>query len=141
MELVGVGTDLVDVERFRRVVSRTPRLVTRVFTAAELADARRRRDPTEPLAARFAAKEAAMKALGVGIGAVAMRDLEVVREVSGRPRLVLHGTAARRAQDAGVTDLLVTMSHTATAAVATVLAVGAGTDRAGVDRAGTERRP
>lgn len=125
-----MGTDLVDVDRFRTVLARRPRLADRVFTPGERRDAGRRRDPAPPLAARFAAKEAAMKALGVGLGTVALRDLEVVREASGRPRLRLHGTAARRARAAGIDGWLVTLSHTDTAAVATVVAVGPGRDGA-----------
>lgn len=130
MDVLGVGTDLVDLDRFRAVLARRPGLVERVFTPGEREDAGRRRDPAPSLAARFAAKEAAMKALGVGLGTVALRDLEVVREASGRPRLAVHGTAAQRARAAGIDAWLVTLSHTATAAVATVVAVGPGPDGA-----------
>ena len=76
--MIGVGIDAVDVERFRRSLARTPGLAERLFTAEERAYAAQRADPTERLAARFAAKEAVMKALGVGIGAFAFHDVEVV---------------------------------------------------------------
>ena len=76
--MIGVGIDAVDVERFRQSLARTPGLAERLFTADERAYAARRADPTERLAVRFAAKEAVMKALGVGIGAFAFHDVEVV---------------------------------------------------------------
>ena len=67
--IVGVGVDVVDVERFRRVLARTPTLRERLFTAAELAYVAPRLDPVPSLAARFAAREAVMKSLGLGLGA------------------------------------------------------------------------
>ena len=96
-DLIGIGTDLVDLDRFRTVLGRTPRIVQRLFTEGEQAYACGRRDPTERLGARFAAKEAAMKALGVGLGEVDFRDVEVVRLESGAPVLAVHGRAAERA--------------------------------------------
>ncbi len=128
--VVGVGTDLVDLDRFRKVIRRTPAIVERLFTDDERAYADRRRDPTEPLAARFAAKEAVLKALGLGLGSVPFRDIEVVRAESGQPSLVLHGNAERAARLRGVGGWMVTMSHTAHVAQAVALAVaGSGTER------------
>jgi holo-[acyl-carrier protein] synthase len=124
--VVGVGIDAVDVHRFRRSLARTPALHDRLFTDAELAYARQRRDPTERLAARFAAKEAVMKALGVGLGAFAVRDVEVVRATSGQPGLLLHAAAAALADRHGVVAWHLSMSHTETTAVAVALAMGAG---------------
>jgi len=123
--VVGVGTDLVDVDRFRRVLARTPTLADRVFTTGERAYADRQRDPTERLAVRFAAKEAVLKALGAGLGAAPLHDIEVVRDDSGRPDLVLHGAAAELAATRGVTAWLVTLSHTSLMAQATVIALQA----------------
>ena len=86
--VVGVGTDLVDLDRFRLAAERTPGILTRYFTEGERAYAERRQDPTERYAARFAAKEAVMKALGVGLGACELAEIEVVRdEDSGAPDL------------------------------------------------------
>ena len=120
--MIGIGVDLVEVERFRTSIERTPGILDRCFTVDERAYAEKRRDPAERFAVRFAAKEAVMKALGVGIGEVNLRDIEVVREEGGRPSLVLHGTAAARAAELGVTDWLLTMTHTATMAEAIAVA-------------------
>jgi len=120
--VIGLGLDAVDLERFRRVVARRPRLVARVFTDAERADVAGRADPVPGLAARFAAKEAAMKALGVGIGGVAFADVEVVRGALGAPELRATGRAARRAAVLGITEWHVSLTHTATVAAATVVA-------------------
>jgi len=120
----GVGIDAVDVDRFRRVIARRPRVADRVFTDSELADVARNPDPTPRLAARFAAKEAVMKALGVGIGAFAMRDVEVKRAESGAPGLVLVGRAASIAHGRGIGDWHVSLTHTDLVAIASVVAVG-----------------
>jgi holo-[acyl-carrier protein] synthase len=123
MNVVGVGIDAVDVGRYRRVLARRPGVAERTFTADELAYARRHSDPTQRLAARFAAKEAAMKALGVGLGACRLQDLEVVRDDDGRPSLVLHGAAAELARGRGVATMAISMTHTDTVASAIVLAL------------------
>ena len=97
--------------------------VDRLFTADERAYAEQRRDPTERYAVRFAAKEAAMKAMGLGIGAFPWRDVEVVRADSGAPSLVLHRRAAAVAREHGVSEWRLTLSHTATVAQAVALAL------------------
>ena len=122
--IIGIGNDLVDLDRFREVLQRTPTIVGRVFTEDEQRYARLRRDPTERFGARFAAKEATMKALGVGLGEVVMVDIEVVRAESGAPSLQLHGTAAAMAAERGVKRWLLTISHTDHLAQAIVVALG-----------------
>ena len=87
MTVIGIGIDAVDVERFRRVLERRPRLAERVFTDRERADMANRHDPVPGLAARFAAKEATMKALGIGIGSIRFSEVGVVRATSGAPSL------------------------------------------------------
>lgn len=125
--LVGVGVDAVDVPRFRRILARRPGFASRYFTETERADAGRSVDPTESLAARFAAKEAVMKALGAGLGAFAMTDVEVRRApgtgaTRNAPSIVLHGGAAALADahDAGTFHL--SLTHTAEVAIAFVVA-------------------
>lgn len=120
--MIGIGIDAVDVERFRRVLERTPSLAERLFTEDERTYARRRPDPTERLAARFAAKEAVMKAMGVGLGSCAFREIEVVRADSGIPSLLLHGTAAELAAARRIGRWYVSLTHTSLIAQAVVVA-------------------
>ena len=123
--MIGIGIDLVDVDRFRTVLERTPSMADRLFTDSERAYANQSDDPAMRLAARFAAKEAALKALGLGLGGMRMSEVEVVRHDDGRPELVLHGDAADVATTHGVTRWLVTISHTDKLAQATVVALSA----------------
>lgn len=121
--LIGLGIDSVEVERFRRVMQRTPGIVGRLFTADEQSYGQRFRDPAARLAARFAAKEATMKALGVGLGAFAFHDVEVRKEPSGRPLLHLSGGAAALAERRGATRFEVSITHTDLTAEAVVIAL------------------
>ena len=116
--IVGVGIDVVQVERLERALARTPRLRERLFTEAEQALER-----SESLAARFAAKEAVAKALGAP-GGLRWRDAEVVSDPSGRPRLVLHGGVADEAAAQGITTWHLSLSHDAGVATAVVVAEG-----------------
>lgn len=122
--MIGIGTDLVELDRFRAALARTPSLVDRLFTADEQRYAARRRDPTERYAARFAAKEAVMKAMGLGLGGVRFRDIEVVRAESGAPSVQLHGTAVDAASQLGVRRWLLTLTHTSSTAQAIAVALG-----------------
>ena len=121
--MIGIGADLVEVDRFRTALARTPRLTERLFSEEERADAGRRRDPAESLAARFAAKEAVMKALGVGLGSFPLVDVEVTRAPSGAPALRLHGSAAALAAERGVAEWRLTLTHTSRLAQAIAVAL------------------
>ena len=121
--LVGIGTDLVDIDRFRRVMRRRPSVAARLFTEHELAYAGRAADPSARLAARFAAKEATLKSLGLGLGGMRMSEIEVVRAEGGQPGLLLHGDASTTASARGVARWLLTISHTDRIAQATVVAL------------------
>jgi holo-[acyl-carrier protein] synthase len=121
--VVGVGTDLVEIPRFRLALERRPGLAARLFSDDERAYAARFRNPTPQLAARFGAKEAVMKALGVGLWKFAMRDVEVIRLPSGQPRLALHGKAAALATERGVTGWELTLTHSDFMAMAVAIAV------------------
>src|SRR3954465_8939422 len=91
----GLGTDLVEIERFRLALQRRASLPDRLFTDGEQQYAYEHHDPVSRLAVRFGAKEAVMKALGAGLGSFAFREVEVVRDDdSGAPSLALHGPAA-----------------------------------------------
>jgi len=120
--VVGVGVDAVDVPRFADVLERRPGIEERLFTEGERAYARQHTDPVPHLAVRFAAKEAVMKALGVGLGAFAWHDAEVVRAERGAPSLVFRGTLADLAADRGVACFHLSLTHTATVAIAFVVA-------------------
>lgn len=120
--VIGIGLDTVDVARFREVLSRRPRLVARVFTPAEREECEGRADPVPGLAARFAAKEATMKALGVGLGAFALKDVEVVKGPSGAPSLRTFGQASALVAAAGIDRLHVSLTHSALVASAVVVA-------------------
>jgi holo-[acyl-carrier protein] synthase len=119
MTTVAVGVDVVDVARFTLALQRRPRMVERLFTARERSDTSER---PERLAARFAAKEAVLKALGSGLGDASFRSIEVQREPSGAPVIVLYGRARELAAARGIATLHVSLSHTNTTATAFVVA-------------------
>jgi holo-[acyl-carrier protein] synthase len=121
--VVGLGLDLVDIPRFAAVLARRPTISERLFTLGERAYAGSLADPVPSLAARFAAKEAVMKAMGVGLGALDFDEVEVQRQPSGEPRLVLTGRAAELAVERAVRQWLVSLTHTSTAAAAVVVAL------------------
>ncbi|HVM97054.1 MAG TPA: holo-ACP synthase [Candidatus Acidoferrales bacterium] len=119
--IVGIGVDIVEVERIESALSnpRTgARFRERVFTPNEVAYCERRRNSQESYSARFAAKEAVMKALGRAYG---WREIEVAR-LDGPPTVVLYGRASRRAAELGVTRFHLALSHTAQTAIAYVVA-------------------
>ncbi|TAM84346.1 MAG: holo-ACP synthase [Jatrophihabitans sp.] len=119
--IVGLGVDVVDVARFRHSLERTPAMVARLFTGAEALRPSGQARSAESLAARFAAKEAAAKALGGG-GGMAWTDAEVVVDDAGRPSLRVSGTVAARAAHLGVTHWHVSLAHDGGIATATVVA-------------------
>ena len=124
MAPVAVGIDVVDVVRIRDVAERTPALLDRTYTEAELDYCRTARDPAERLAARWAAKEAVVKCLGGGVPGLDLRGIEVVRGADGAPGVRLTGDAAARADERGIRSWLISMSHTTTVAQAVVIALG-----------------
>jgi len=121
--MIGIGIDAVDVERFRRSLERTPTMRTRLFTPAELEYLVDRADPVPGLAARFAAREAAMKALDQGLGAWGFHDVSVVRIGLGPPKLLVVGHATEVAASLGVTSWRVSLTHTDSVAMAVVAAL------------------
>ena len=125
MHILGIGLDATDIPRVADVFARYgERFLRRVFTDGEIAYCTRRRNPVPHLAGRFAAKEAAMKALGTGQSqGVLWKDIEVVRR-GGPPRLQLHGGAARRAEVMKVRGSLLTITHSESLALAQVMLLG-----------------
>ena len=122
MNIIGIGLDATDIPRIADVFERyRDHFLRRVFTEHEIAYCTRRRNPAPHLAGRFAAKEAAMKALGTGHSrGVLWKDVEVFRE-TGAPQLRLHGEAARLADGMGVRRSLLTITHSDALAMAQVL--------------------
>ena len=120
--LVTVGTDVVDVERLRRLLGRRSEFVSWVFTSEEQSTWPRWRDPAPHLAGRFAAKEATIKALGAGLWEFGFRDVEVFSRPTGQPRLRLSGNALRRADAQHVARWEVSVSHSDLVAIAVVVA-------------------
>ena len=121
MAIVGVGIDVVPVDRFAETLARTPTMIARLFTAAEQVTGAGTPRTAESLAARFAAKEALAKSLGAG-GGMLWTDAEVVVDDAGRPSLTISGTVRERAEALGVRSLHVSMSHDGGIASATVIA-------------------
>lgn len=125
-----VGIDVIEIARVRKVLERHPeRFLRRVYTAEEVAFCRGR---VSELAARFAAKEAVMKALGTGARGVAWREIEVLPNQRGKPLIYLHGAARRRGEEIGLRGVDISLTHSHELAIAAV--VGAADD-APLDRA------
>lgn len=121
--IVGTGVDLAEVPRIRASIERFgPKFVERIYTASEIAYVDRKANRFERYAARFAAKEAGMKAIGTGWRhGVTWQDFEVANLPSGRPTLRLHGVAARVAEKLGVRTVSLSLTHTAELGMAHVI--------------------
>ena len=111
----GIGVDLVDIARFEEHVAKTPKLLERLFLSSEL-DA-----PMKTIAGRFAAKEALIKALG-GSDGVAWHEVEITKNLSGKPEIKTLGSTAQTVADAGISSLHLSISHDAGMAIAMVVA-------------------
>lgn len=115
---------MLEISRMERVLERRPSFARRVFTDEERAYCEKSARPAEHYAARFAAREAVLKALGTGFsGGIGLRDVSVTRDEAGRPRVLLAGRAAEVAREKGVREIALSISHTRDVAVANALAV------------------
>ena len=121
--IVGLGLDVAEIDRIEAAIKRHPAaFIERIYTPAEAAYCQRYANPYERYAGRFAVKEAAMKALGTGwTRGVRWRDIEVVREPSGKPTLRLEGAARAIADGLGVKHIAVTITHSGNLAIAQVI--------------------
>lgn len=121
---VGLGVDIVEIDRIRRILKRSPSFASKVFSEAERAYCEGSSIPDTHFALRFAAKEAVVKALGTGFSrGIGVRDIEVGRLASGRPCVELHGAAREAADELGVREIPLSLSFTHTDAVACALAI------------------
>ena len=125
MQIIGIGTDITECARIDRMLRQHGnRFLAHVFTEHEIAYSSQRKRDTEHFTGRWAAKEAALKALGTGwIAGISWKDVEVVNEFSGKPVLKLTGGAEKIARDKGIDEILITISHCQAYAVAYAVAV------------------
>lgn len=121
--IVGSGVDMIEIARIEETLARYgDRFCRRIYLPGEIRYCRSKRNCAESFAARFAAKEAAAKALGTGIQqGVSWRDIEVIRALSGRPSLLFHGRAAEIARKIGVRNAVISLTHSRTQALAQVV--------------------
>jgi holo-[acyl-carrier protein] synthase len=122
VEILGLGVDICEIQRMERALNRHPTMRRRVFTPEEIAYCDSKARPAESYAGRFAAREAAIKALG-GYRGKGWQDISVTRAASGAPAIRLEGSARRRADELGVDRILVTFAHERTSAGAFAVAV------------------
>ncbi len=127
MQIVGIGTDIVECLRIARMIQRHgEHFLARVYTAQEIQYCQARRQSTQHFAGRWAAKEAVLKALGTGwVRGISWRDVEIVTTPGGKPRVQLHGGALEASRRLGVQEVLMSISHCRTHATAYALAVAA----------------
>ena len=124
MALAGIGVDMLEIARMQHALDERPYFIRRLFTEDERMYCEHTARPAEHYAGRFAAREAVLKALGLGFGnGVGIGDVSVVRDDSGRPHVLLAGRAAEVAREQGVREVALSISHTHDVAVANAVAV------------------
>ena len=121
--LAGLGVDIVEIERMERAITRTPRIMQRVFSENERTYAKSKSRPSVHFALFFAAKEAVLKALGTGFSGMNFTDVEVDHDNRGRPLVVLHGYAEEYARAQGIIDIQLSLSYTHQVGVASAVAI------------------
>ncbi len=120
--VIGNGVDLIEIGRVKKIMDRKPHFIERFFSEKERAYFQSKHMKAETIAANFAAKEAIAKAMGTGIRGFELKDIEVLRTSLGQPYVVLHKGALALSRDLGIEKWLVSLSHTATHAIAFVIA-------------------
>jgi holo-[acyl-carrier protein] synthase len=121
--VAGLGVDIVEIERFSKVLERRPRIKERLFSQAERAYCEGKNRPEIHYALRFAAKEAVLKTLGTGFAGIRFRDVEVVHDQKGKPIPILTGKAQERADGLGIVELHLSLSYTHATAIASAVAI------------------
>jgi holo-[acyl-carrier protein] synthase len=121
--LAGLGVDIVEIERMERAITRTPRMVQRLYSEGERAYALHKARPAIHFALFFAAKEAVLKALGIGFAGMKFTDVEVDHDKRGKPLVLLHGYAAELADAQGIIEVQLSLSYTHHVGVASAVAI------------------
>lgn len=125
MPIIGIGIDAVDVERIRALLERYGnRFINKVFQPEEATYCMSQHDPAQHFAARYAAREAVAKALGTGFSGISWREIAVVRDADGAPKVSLCGAAERKASSMGVKRIWLSLTHTNTLAIAVAVLEG-----------------
>lgn len=120
----GIGVDIVEINRIERAIKKRKELINRLFTPQEQKYCQAQKKAHRHFAARFAAKEAALKALGTGRQGISWTEIEVCRDRSGKPYLHLYGKAADQAKTRGIGEIFISLSFDKGAAVASAIAIG-----------------
>ena len=127
--LVGIGVDLVSINRIAKIYLKYPeRFLSRLFNEKEKETFLKGNKSTASLAARFAGKEAVLKALGCGIGPAALKEVEIITRTGSQPQVRLHGEALKQAKIKAVTEIAITMTHEPPFACAFAAAVNSGAE-------------
>jgi holo-[acyl-carrier protein] synthase len=121
--VAGLGVDIIEIDRMERILARTPRMITRVFSEGERTYAQSKARPSVHFALFFAAKEAVLKALGTGFAGIGFTDVEVGHDRYGRPVPLLHGPAQELVEQLGVVEIQLSLSYTQSVGVASAVAI------------------
>ncbi len=126
MNVIGLGTDIIECLRIARMIEKHGELfLNRVYTQAEIAYCSSRKGANQSYAGRWAVKEAVLKAMGTGWSrGIRWKDIEVVTDLTGKPKVAIHGVAKEICEELGITDVLISLSHCRSHATATAIAVG-----------------
>jgi holo-[acyl-carrier protein] synthase len=123
--IIGIGIDVVEINRIEKAIKRRKRFAQRVFTEAERDYCLSHKHSGQHFAVRFAAKEAVLKSLGSGMRGVKWTDFEIGRDKLGKPFLTLSGAAAKIAHEKGIKEIMISLSFSKESAVAQAIAIGA----------------
>ena len=130
--IFGIGTDIIEIKRVKRAISRSPRFLERIFTENELKYYREKNMNAQHIAGGFSAKEAVLKALGTGLRGFRWKDIEVLRDSMGKPVVRFSGNVKQFAEDNGIGAIHVTISHSKDFAAATAVAEVFTVEREGI---------
>lgn len=119
--ITGLGIDIIEIERIKNAIKKNNRFLIKIFTDKEIAMFHEKNMRTETIAGNFAGKEAVSKVLGSGVSGFKWTDIEILREVDGKPYVILHNGALDRAHHIGISQIEVSISHNKTSAVANAI--------------------